>query len=207
MNQLHVLDLGCVRGERRLFSGLSFRLDPGGLLYLAGANGAGKTSLLRLLCGLSPPAAGQIRWNGSSIGEQPQAFSRALCYLGHQNALQEALTVGENLRFLAALAGHGVAHGAIAHALVRLGLRGSEARLVRHLSQGQKRRVALARLLLTPAMLWVLDEPFVALDPAAVQSLAELMAAHLARGGMAIYTSHQKVDIAAANSQVLELAA
>jgi len=205
LNHLDVSGLACVRGERRLFSNLSFRLQAGGLMFLAGANGAGKTSLMRLLCALSPPAEGSICWNGVPIQNQPQSYRRALCYLGHQNSLQEALTVGENLKFLCALAGHVPQDGEIRQALSQLGLKGVATRFVRHLSQGQKRRSALARLLLTPASLWVLDEPFVALDAAAVTSLAGLVSEHLAQGGMAIYTSHQRVDIPAVCSQVVEL--
>ncbi|MBI5278149.1 MAG: cytochrome c biogenesis heme-transporting ATPase CcmA [Burkholderiales bacterium] len=197
--------LACVRGERRLFDQVSFRLDSGGLLYLAGANGAGKTSMIRLLCGLAPPADGEIRWNGQPVDAVLPAFRSELCYLGHNNALQEALTVGENLRFLASLAGDTLAPGAVPKALARLGLKNIESRFVRHLSQGQKRRVALSLLLLAKASLWVLDEPFVALDPAAVALLAQLMGEHLAQGGLAVYTSHQKVDIPAAHSQVVEL--
>jgi heme exporter protein A len=206
LKQLEVSDLACVRGDRRLFSNLSFRLQEGGLLFLAGANGAGKTSLIRLLCALSPPEHGQIRWNGIPIDKQPQAFRRDLCYLGHQNSMQEALTVRENLRFLSNLAGHDPSDADIIAALAQMGLKGLSMRFVRHLSQGQKRRVALARLLLTPAKLWVLDEPFVALDTASVASLAQHLGRHLSQGGLAIYTSHQRVDIPAASSQVVELA-
>ncbi|HVZ43696.1 MAG TPA: cytochrome c biogenesis heme-transporting ATPase CcmA [Ramlibacter sp.] len=206
-HKLEVRDLACIRGDRRLFDGVSFTLEPGALLFLGGANGAGKTSLLRLLCGLSPAESGDIRWNGKPIGEQAGAFRGELCYLGHQNALQEALTVEENLRFLAALGGCTPPQGAIPRALARLGLHRCERRFVRQLSQGQKRRVALARLLLTAATLWVLDEPFVALDTAAVKLVAGLLEEHLARGGMAIYTSHQPVEIAARSSRSLQLAA
>jgi len=202
---LEVSNLKCVRGERQLFEGVGFRLESGKLLYLRGANGSGKTSLLRILCGLSPAEAGQIRWDGVAIKELGEAYRRDLFYLGHHNALQEALTVDENLAFYSALAGAIPSAVDTANALARLGLRGCQSRLVRHLSQGQKRRVALSRLMLNRARLWVLDEPFVALDQTAIQLLADLVAAHLDQGGLAVLTSHQQVDIGTAPAQVLEL--
>jgi heme exporter protein A len=204
---LEVSNLKCVRGERPLFDGLGFRLVSGQLLYLRGANGAGKTSLLRLLCGLSRPEAGQILWNTRAVGEQAEAFRRDLFYLGHHNALQEALTVDENLAFYAALAGATPDTADTARALERMGLRGCQRRPVRHLSQGQKRRVALSRLMLNSASLWILDEPFVALDHDSISLLADVIAAHLQRGGMAVLTSHQQVDIPGATVQTLELGA
>lgn len=202
---LEVSNLKCVRGERQLFDGVGFRLESGKLLYLRGANGSGKTSLLRILCGLSPAEAGQILWNGVQIDQLGEVYRRDLFYLGHHNALQEALTVNENLAFYAALAGAIPSEADTANALARLGLRGCQSRLVRHLSQGQKRRVALSRLMLNRAKLWVLDEPFVALDQAAIQLLADLVAAHLDKGGLAVLTSHQQVDIGNVPPQVLEL--
>lgn len=204
---LEVSNLKCVRGERQLFDGVGFRLESGNLLYLRGANGAGKTSLLRILCGLSPAEAGQILWNGVGIDELGDRYRRDLFYLGHHNALQEALTVNENLTFYAALAGAIPSEADTADALARLGLRACQTRLVRHLSQGQKRRVALSRLMLNSAKLWVLDEPFVALDQAAIALLAGLVAAHLNKGGLAVLTSHQQVDIGTTRAQVLELSA
>jgi heme exporter protein A len=202
---LEVSNLKCVRGERQLFDGVGFRLESGKLLYLRGANGSGKTSLLRILCGLSPAEAGQILWDGVPIDKLGEAYRRDLFYLGHHNALQEALTVNENLAFYAALAGAIPSEADTANALARLGLRACQSRLVRHLSQGQKRRVALSRLMLNRARLWVLDEPFVALDQAAIQLLADLVAAHLDKGGLAVLTSHQQVDIGNMPPQVLEL--
>lgn len=204
---LEVSDLKCVRGERPLFDRVGFRLESGKLLYLRGANGAGKTSLLRILCGLSPAESGQILWNGRPIDELGDLYRQDLFYLGHHNALQESLTVSENLTFYAALNGAEPSSADTAHALGQLGLRGCQNRLVRHLSQGQKRRVALSRLMLNRAKLWVLDEPFVALDHAAIQILADLVAAHLAQGGLAVVTSHQPVDIGTAPPQILELGA
>lgn len=205
MNTLAVSNLKCVRGERLLFDGLGFRLDSGQLLHLRGANGAGKTSLLRLLCGLSRPEAGQILWNATPIDVQAEVFRQDLFYLGHHNALQEALTVDDNLAFYAALAGAEPNAADTGSALERMGLRGCQRRLVRHLSQGQKRRVALSRLMLNRASLWVLDEPFVALDQNSITLLAGVIAVHLQVGGMAVLTSHQQVDIPGATAQALEL--
>jgi heme exporter protein A len=190
-----------------LFAQVGFRLGKGELLYLRGANGAGKTSLLRMLCGLSAPEAGQILWDGAPIKSLGDSFRQDLFYLGHANALQEALTVNENLMFFSALGGAAVSAQDILNALASLGLRGSGNRLVRHLSQGQKRRVALSRLMLNRATLWVLDEPFVALDQAAIALLAGLITLHLARGGLVVFTSHQAVDFGAVTPQVLELGA
>ena len=204
---LEVSHLKCVRGERPLFDNVGFRLESGKLLYLRGANGAGKTSLLRILCGLSPAESGQILWNGVPIDDLGAVYRQDLFYLGHHNALQEALTVNENLAFYATLAGSMPSDTESAAALARLGLRACQTRLVRHLSQGQKRRVALTRLMLNRARLWILDEPFVALDQAAIQLLADLVAAHLDKGGLAVLTSHQQVDIGTVTAQILELGA
>ena len=201
---LQVSNLTCVRGGRQLFSGVGFEVAPGGLLHLKGTNGAGKTSLLRILCGLLHQDSGDIRWHGERADER---YRSDLFYLGHQNALQEALTVDENLRFYAALSGQTPDAQKTVAALGQLGVRACQHRLVRHLSQGQKRRVALSRLLMTPAKLWILDEPFVALDQQALQSLTALLGQHLHGGGMVILTSHQDVDLGAVKPQVLELGA
>ena len=204
---LQASNLSCIRGDRELFSGVGFELAPGGLLRLLGANGAGKTSLLRLLCGLLRPDTGNVQWNGVDTDADPDAFHAAMLYLGHQNALQDALTVQENLAFFAALAGDsGIALRTVP-ALTRMGVHACQHKLVRHLSQGQKRRAALSRLLLTQAPLWILDEPFVALDHAAILTLAEVVSEHLQQGGMVIMTSHQDVAIAARQEQSLELGA
>lgn len=200
-------DLSCVRGDRRLFSGLGFELEPGGRLYIGGENGAGKTSLLRMLCGLSPPDAGEIRWQGEPIGALGDEFRKAVLYLGHHNALKEELTALENLQTSAALAGVSVDDDKGIDLLGRVGLAGREELPVRFLSQGQKRRVALARLLWNQAPLWVLDEPFVALDTAAVSWLAKVIGAHVAGGGMAVLTSHQDVDIPGGVAQTLRIGA
>lgn len=204
---LEAIDLECRRGERRLFHGISFCLAAGELLFVAGKNGAGKTSLLRMLCGLLPPETGEIRWQGEAIRALGDEFHAQLCYLGHQNAIKEELTPLENLLAAARLAGLDLDEDAALAALERLGLRGRTDLACRDLSQGQKRRVALARLVVDRRPLWILDEPFVALDVAAVNELAGLIGAHLQQGGLAVMTSHQAVDIATGRRRELCLGA
>lgn len=198
-------NLECVRGDRRLFKGLGFRLEAGELLYLQGRNGAGKTSLLRMLIGLLPPENGEIRWQGESIRRLADEFRSELCYLGHQNAIKEELTPFENLLAAARLADEDLSEDEALDALEQVGLAGREDLACKYLSQGQKRRVALARLVKEKRLLWVLDEPFVALDVAAVAWLAGIIGAHLQRGGLAVMTTHQPVDIPAGAVKELRL--
>ena len=190
-----VSNLSCSKGDKRLFSGVSFTLQPGQWLHLEGDNGVGKTSLLRLACGLSALEVGEITWNHQPVVQNPEAFRADLAYLGHQLALKEDLTPMENLRADAAVAGRPLKPEDALKALAQLGLRGREHLPVRVLSQGQKRRTALARLLVSPAKLWVLDEPFVALDTAAQSALAQIINDHLAKQGMVLLTSHQAVSL------------
>lgn len=199
--------LGCSRGGRQLFTNIDCELQAGRWLYVAGANGVGKTSLLRTVCGLAPVESGQICWNDIPIQRQAEAYRQDLCYLGHHNALQESMTVDENLAFTAALSGTRPTASRCQEVLAHFGVGGRGQQLVRHLSQGQKRRVALSRLALSQARLWVLDEPFVAMDEAGVRMLANLIASHLGQGGLAVVTSHQQVDIGDVPAQVLELRA
>jgi len=203
---LSVTDLACMRGDRRLFSGVSFTLQRGECLHVGGENGVGKTSLLRILCGLAPAEAGAVCWQGRMIAEWDEAYRQQVCYLGHHNALKDDLTALENLQVAGALAGTPLSGTAALDSLQRMGLAGREDLPVRVLSQGQKRRVALARLLTSPAALWILDEPFVALDVAAVDALAETIGGHVARGGLVILTSHQAVTIAGGVVRRMDLA-
>lgn len=200
-------NLECVRGERKLFAGVSFSLAPGELLFLQGKNGAGKTSLLRMLTGLTPPADGVIRWQNEAIGELGEDFRSQLCYLGHQNAIKEELTPLENLLATAQLWDDALREEQALDALAQVGLAGREDLACKYLSQGQKRRVALARLVNEKRPLWILDEPFVALDVAAVEWLAGLIGHHLQRGGMAVMTTHQAVDVPAGAIRHLRLGA
>jgi len=183
------------------------QLDAGQWLYVTGANGVGKTSLLRMVCGLATVEQGSILWNGNPIQSQMEAYHLDLCYLGHLNALQESMTVDENLCFTSALGSLAPNVTQRQDVLARFGLRGRSKQLVRHLSQGQKRRVALSRLALSPARLWVLDEPYVAMDEAGVQMLADLIASHLTKGGLAVLTSHQRVPVGNMPAKLLELSA
>ncbi len=194
---LEASQLECVRGDRRLFAGVSFRLEGGELLNLQGKNGAGKTSLLRMLVGLAQPVAGEIAWRGVAIRKLAEDYRAELCYMGHHNAIKEELTPLENLLASARLAGEPLSDEQALEALYAVGLGGREDLQAKYLSQGQKRRVALARLIHERRALWVLDEPFVALDVAAVDMVAGLIGAHLQRGGLAVMTTHQAVNIPA----------
>lgn len=193
------------RGERRLFSGLGFELESGELLHVRGPNGSGKTTLLRALCGLLLPQAGEVRWNGTWIRKLGEEFTREVIYLGHLSGIKHELTAVENLRVAATLDGDQVGEPAVWEALRRIGLGGFEDLPTTMLSQGQKKRVALARLLLTGARLWILDEPFTALDTRAVALLESLIAGQVARGGMVILTTHQEVTLTAGTIRRLDL--
>ena len=200
---LRANSLTCVRGERTLFADLSFEVISGEWLHIRGENGIGKTSLLRMLAGLSKPAVGSIDWNNSSIEVDPSEYHRNLLFLGHRDSLKEDLTALENLEIATALDGVQISTDDALLALHRFGLRGREDLPVNCLSAGQKRRVLLARLLLRRAKLWILDEPFNALDVRAVEMLSELISEHIEAGGMAVMTSHQ--EILMPNGRVVQL--
>lgn len=179
-----------------LFTGLALSAQAGQLLRVQGANGSGKTTLLRMLVGLNLPNAGQVRWQGRKIQAQRDEFHRDLVYLGHAAALKDDLSAIENLQAMVALGGDACGGAQAAAALAAAGLRGRERLPARVLSQGQRRRVALARLELAPQRrLWVLDEPFNALDVAANEWLAGLVQGQLQRGGIVVLTSHQAVPV------------
>lgn len=192
---LEVKQLQCIRGDRQLFSNLSFSLNESQLMMLEGRNGSGKTTLLRALCGLYLPDEGEILWKNESIKKQDEAYRSELLYLGHLNAIKADLTVLENLRINTLLAGERIADSVLMQALDNIGLYAFEDFPSSQLSQGQKRRVALARLLVSKAKLWILDEPFVALDVAAVEQLQSTIANHVDNGGMVILTTHQEVPL------------
>ncbi len=201
---LDVNDVSCTRGDRRLFSGLTFALRGGQVLHLSGPNGSGKTTLLRILCGLTLPEAGEVRWRGESIADLKEEYARELLYLGHLNGLKAELTPVENLAAWAALRGEALDERRILSALASMGLRFIDDLPVKVLSQGQKRRVALARLLLCSQPLWILDEPFVALDVKAVRVLEKAIETHVVEGGMVVLTTHQPFSLA--RGELLELA-
>jgi len=192
---LKVSNLQCDRGDRALFSDVSFELKEYQLMRIEGQNGSGKTTLLRTLCGLFEPEEGEILWDGTSIKKQDDNFRKKLFYLGHQNAIKMDLSVLENLRFSCKMAGESPTDEELLNALDTIGLFAYEDIPTRQLSQGQKRRVSLARLLVTGTSLWILDEPFVALDVAAVELLQKIIADHVDNGGIVILTTHQEVPL------------
>ncbi len=202
---LELVDLECRRGDRRLFSGLNVEVSAGTLLHVQGSNGSGKTTLLRALCGLLMPQEGEILWQGENISKLKEDYCRNVIYLGHLNGIKNDLNGVENLRVAATLDGDKINEDQVWNALARMGLAGFEDLPTKVLSQGQKRRVALARLLLTSAQLWILDEPFVALDAKAVDLLQQLIAEHVAKGGMVIMTTHQEVPLTSGQIQRLKL--
>jgi heme exporter protein A len=202
---LEISNLACVRGDHQLFSGLSFSLRPGELMQVQGENGSGKTSLLRTLCGFMQPAAGEIRWRGQDVHKLGEEYFAEMIYLGHLNAIKDELNALENLCISAGLAGYAVAEKEALAALRRMGLRRREHLPVKVLSQGQRRRVALSRLLVTDSGLWILDEPLTALDVGAVGLMQELIGEHLSKGGMAIFTTHQPLQVSGVETRQLLL--
>lgn len=200
---LEARELTCVRGEKQLFSGLNMRLSSGACLHVRGENGVGKTSLLRLLTGLAKPDSGEVMWSNQNISKDLLGYHRDLLFLGHRDGLKEDLTALENLQMYAVLDAVPLTQEKALAALWRFGLRGREYLPVNCLSAGQKRRVLMARMLTRQAALWILDEPFNALDVKAVHELKNLIAEQLLQGGLVVMTSHQEVNIP--NMQVLDL--
>jgi heme exporter protein A len=202
---LEASNLECQRGGRTLFRNLSFALRGGELLRIAGANGSGKTSLLKILCGLLAPEAGEVRWRDTPIRLLREDYTRHLVYLGHAPAVKDDLSAAENLTVACTLAGRTASPQEAQKALESYGLPATGV-AIRRLSQGQRRRAALARLLLSAhAPLWLLDEPFAALDATAARFTEELIASHVTAGGAAVYTTHQEANIGAAVLRVVEL--
>jgi heme exporter protein A len=188
---LNVNALCCERDDRLLFSGLSFKLSPGQVLLLEGSNGSGKTSLLRLLCGFREPDGGEISWCGSPLAES--SYFVDMAYVGHADGIKKELSVLENLQFALALNTPG--HYGIPEALQKVQLAGYDDNSVQTLSAGQKRRLSLARLLITHNVLWILDEPFTSLDRQGIKLIEALIEAHVQQGGMAILTSHHDLSL------------
>ena len=192
---LSVQQLACERGRKRLFSDLNFEVHPGQCLHVQGANGAGKTSLLRIVCGLAEALSGKICWRGQDTRIDPGAWRAELVYLGHTPGLKDELSAAENLRFQSQIDGWALSSEQIDGALQRVGLGRQQQVPLRRFSQGQKRRAALARLIARPVALWVLDEPLAALDQPAQQLVAQLLAGHVQAGGLALVTSHQPLGV------------
>jgi heme exporter protein A len=193
---LEAADLTCERGGRLLFEKLSFLLSAGDLLRIAGANGSGKTSLLRILCGLLEPAAGAVRWQGSPIRALREEYAKNIVYLGHAAAVKDELTAAENLSIACLLAGRAASSSGVEEALARFAV--PPDKQVKRLSQGQRRRAALARLALSGSVpLWLLDEPLSALDADGIELLKRLIVEHQGRGGAVVFSTHQDPGIAA----------
>jgi heme exporter protein A len=193
---LEINDIACKRGERLLFEGVSFAIEPGQILWVRGHNGQGKTSLLRLLAGLATPVQGSITWGGKPIRRAGAEYLSRLVYIGHANAIKEDLSVAESLQFLAQLHGKSVSEDRCADALRAVGLYSRRNAPVRTLSQGQRRRVALARLFNeTQPGVWILDEPFDALDVEGIGTLNGVLQTHVHRGGSVVLTSHLELTM------------
>jgi heme exporter protein A len=198
-------NLECMRGDRVLFSGINFSIKPGELMQVRGPNGSGKTSLLRMLCGLAVPNSGEVSWNGSDIRSLGEDYYSVITYLGHLSGVKDDLTTIENLCITSALAGVEIDKKTACEILRKMGLEKREALLAKVLSQGQKRRVALARLLLVQTKLWILDEPLTALDVSAIELIKNIIERYLAQGGMVILTTHQEINITATVTHQLYL--
>ncbi len=190
-HSLVVTNLAVVRGERMLFKQLNFSLKNGDVLYLQGENGAGKTTLLRTLSGLTHPYAGDVDWCGDNIKGMAEEYSKNILYIGHLSGIKEDLTALENLQFSLALLGSTVDKPQVVSVLETLGLAKAFHLPTRMLSQGQKRRVVLARLWLQDLPLWILDEPFTALDAVATDLVKQKVENFANAGGMVVMTSHQ----------------
>jgi len=202
---LEVINLTCVRGTRRLFKELSFSAESGELVELRGPNGSGKTSLLRILCGLAMPAAGEVRWNGTAIRSLGEEYYGAVAYLGHQNAVKDELTAIENLRISSAVCGYALDKKEAQEILKRVGLTQQQNLPARVLSAGQRRRLAMTRLLTSKARLWILDEVLTSLDDTAMNLSREFINEHLKQDGIAIVATHQDLNLVAPRFQRLQL--
>lgn len=194
--RVEIVDLTCARGDRVLFGGLSQRVDAGELLHVTGSNGSGKTTLLRTLSGISRPAGGDVRWNGRSIYSAADEYRERLAYVGHLDGVQGELTPVENLRVSICITGaRGEGDDAIEKTLRRMGISAYRSFPAKILSQGQRRRLALARLLVAPRPIWILDEPFTALDVSSSRLVNDLLREHLLTGGIGVLSSHQGLDV------------
>ena len=203
---LELINLDCVRGGRPLFRNLNVSVPDGTLLQVEGPNGSGKTSMLRIVCGLMSPESGEVRWNGTNIKALAEEYSQTLAFLGHRNGIKEELTPLENLKISNSVAGNKLKTEEAQATLKLLGLESRQNLPVRYLSEGQRRRAALARIITGAAKLWVLDEVLAALDTAAVGVVRTVLERHLENGGTAIVATHHDLQITAGSFQRLELA-
>ena len=202
---LEARELHVWRGARHVLRGVSFRAVGGESLHVRGPNGAGKTTLLRTLAGFLWPESGEIHWNGQPVEDDRDGYAAELAYLGHDNGLKADLTPEENLKYACGIR-HPTDRAAIAAVLGRLGVTAQAAQPVRSLSAGQRRRVAMARVLLARARLWLLDEPFTNLDVGGVRELSLVTAEHIRGGGIAILTAHAELELPGVALRRLELA-
>ncbi len=200
-------ELVCERGERVLFRNLGFELGEGEALLVGGGNGRGKTSLLRILCGLSAPVAGVVCWRGEPIGGTYERYAREMTYLGHANGIKDDLSPMENLKIAAALNGRELDDGTATAALERVGLSRCLDLPARALSFGQRRRVALAGLMTADALLWILDEPLTGLDVDGVALVERMIRDHVVAGGLAIMTTHQPMALDGLTPKTLSIGA
>lgn len=192
---LELQNLEAWRDDRCLYQALSLSLQPGQVGHIMGPNGVGKTTLLKQIAGLNAFMSGRVRWRDAQVSDDPQRFQQELLFLGHLAGLKSALTVAENLQALAACRGMVLSANQLEAALERVGLTGYDDVLVAQLSAGQKRRVALARLFTESPLLWLLDEPFTAIDQAGVAELEGWLADHAERGGMVLLTTHHRLSL------------
>lgn len=192
---LEIINLECVRGDRTLFKALNFRVDPGEAIELRGANGSGKTSLLRILCGLAVPADGEVRWHGTNIRHQREEYSDSIAYLAHLNGVKDEFTTIENLLVAERVAGNALTIEEGIKTLDRAGLKNQRNLAARFLSAGQRRRLALSRLFTSRARLWILDEVLTSLDDAGAQLARQLIETHLKAGGMAVIATHHDLNL------------
>lgn len=203
---LELVNLDCVRGGRTVFRNLNLSVAEGSLVQLQGPNGGGKTSLLRIISGLMASENGEVRWQGANIRTLGEEYSQDIAYLGHRNGIKEELTPLENLRISVGVSGNKLDAEEARAALQQVGLENRQHLPVRFLSEGQRRRAALARLITSTAKLWLLDEVLAALDTSAVELVRTLIEGHLNKGGMAIVATHHELMISAGSFQRLELA-
>lgn len=203
---LEAINVTCVRGDRLLFRGVNFSLAAGGLLELRGPNGGGKTSLLRILCGLATPADGEVRWNGTNIRTLREEYFVSLAYVAHLNGVKDELTALENLLAAERVAGRDLSKHEAAATLERVGLINQRHLPTRVLSAGQRRRLTLARLLAARAKLWLLDEILTSLDDSGVDLVRKLITEHIDAGGLAIAATHQDLNLSPPGLQRIDLA-
>jgi heme exporter protein A len=199
--------LECVRGRRRLFSDLSFFIRSGDCFEVRGANGSGKTSLLRMLCGLVPPTSGTVLWQGEPIETKRESYVESLTYVGHRSAVKDEMTTLENLLVTSALSGFELSLSEAKQALGYMSLDDQESTPARYLSEGQRRRLALARLVNCKRPLWLLDEVMTSLDAGAARCVAGLIDRHVEGGGMAVIATHQDLKLTSRLACRIELAA